>query len=175
VNNFITYMTGDLPVGAYDRTSLANTGIGHYAIDGGIGYTYLDKAGHEFSAVAGLTHNFINPYTQYQNGLDFHLDWGASQFLTKQFFIGAVGYVYNQLTGDSGSGDHVGPFLSRVVGVGPQIGYIFPVGNYQGYLNLKGYEEFDAHDRPHGHNVWLALTFSPPAPPASVSPRMMSR
>jgi hypothetical protein len=69
VNNFITYMTGDIPVGAYDRTSLANTGIGHYAIDGGFGYTYLnEKAGHEFSAVAGLTHNYINPYTQYQNG-----------------------------------------------------------------------------------------------------------
>jgi hypothetical protein len=176
VNNFMTYMVGDIPVGLYDPTSLANTGIGHYAIDGGIGYTYLDeKNGHEFSAVAGLTHNYINPYTQYQNGLDFHLDWGASQFLTKQLFIGAVGYVYNQLTGDSGSGDHVGSFLSRVVGVGPQIGYIFPLGNYQGFLNLKGYGEFDAHDRPHGYNAWLTFSISPPAPPASVSPRTMSR
>jgi Putative MetA-pathway of phenol degradation len=92
------------------------------------------------------------------------LDWGASQFLSKQWLVGAVGYVYNQLTGDSGSGDRVGPFESRVVGVGPQIGYIFPLGTYQGYVNLKGYGEFDAHDRPHGYNTWLTLSISPPAP-----------
>jgi hypothetical protein len=96
-----------------------------------------------------------------------------SQFLSKQWMVGLVGYVYNQLTGDSGSGDHVGPFESRVVGVGPQIGYIFPFGNYQGYLNLKGYGEFDAHDRPHGYNAWLTLSISPPAPtpPSSARPR----
>jgi hypothetical protein len=133
------------------------------------------ETGHEFSAVAGLTDNFINPYTNYQNGVDFHLDWGASQFLTKQFLVGAVGYVYNQLTGDSGSGDQVGAFKSRVVGVGPQVGYIFPLGDYQGYVNLKGYGEFDAHDRPSGYNAWLTLSISPPAPtpPASASPRIM--
>jgi hypothetical protein len=37
VHNFMTYLTGDIPVGAYDR--LANLGIGHAAIDGGGGYT----------------------------------------------------------------------------------------------------------------------------------------
>jgi hypothetical protein len=164
-SNFMTYMTGDLPVGQYDRTSLSNIGIGHYALDGGAGYTYFNpQTGHELSAVAGLTNNYANPYTNYQNGIDFHLDWGMSQFLSKQFLIGAVGYVYNQLTGDSGSGDRVGPFKSRVVGVGPQVGYIFPLGSYQGYLNLKGYGEFDAHDRPSGYNAWLTLSISPPAP-----------
>jgi hypothetical protein len=174
VNNFMTYVTGDLPVGQYDRTSLANTGIGHYTLDGGAGYTYFNpQTGHELSAVAGLTYNYINPYTNYQNGVDFHLDWGMSQFLSKQVLIGAVGYVYDQVTGDSGSGDHVGPFESRVVGVGPQIGYIFPLGNYQGYLNLKGYGEFDGHDRPSGYNAWLTLSISPPTPtpPPSASPR----
>jgi hypothetical protein len=55
-----------------------------------------------------------------------HLDWGASQFLTKQWQVGLVGYWYQQLSCDSGSGDRVGCFKSRVVGIGPQIGYIFP-------------------------------------------------
>ncbi len=170
VNNFMLYGTGDLPVGQYDRTSLSNTGIGHYALDGGVGYTYLDpKTGHEFSAVAGFTHNYMNPYTNYTNGTDFHLDWGASQFLSKQLLIGAVGYVYDQVTADSGAGDRVGPFMSRVVGIGPQAGYIFPLGNYQGYINLKGYGEFDAHDRPHGFNTWLSLTISPPAPTSATT------
>ena len=85
VHNFMTYLTGDIPVGAYDPTRLSNLGIGHGAIDGGGGYTYFNPAsGHEFSAVAGFTYNFKNHDTNYQNGIDFHVDWGASQFLSKQ-------------------------------------------------------------------------------------------
>jgi hypothetical protein len=39
VNNYMTYVTGDIPVGDYDPTRLANLGIGHGAIDSGGGYT----------------------------------------------------------------------------------------------------------------------------------------
>jgi hypothetical protein len=42
VNNYMTYITGDVPVGAYDSNRLSNIGIGHGAIDGGFGYTYLN-------------------------------------------------------------------------------------------------------------------------------------
>ena len=34
---------------------------------------------------------------------------GASQFLSKQFSVGLVGYFYDQVSGDSGSGNRVGP------------------------------------------------------------------
>jgi hypothetical protein len=77
--NFMTYMTGDIPVGLYDSSNLANLGIGHGAIDGGVGYTY---------------------------------------FISKQFLIGAVGYVYKQLTADSGAAPILGPNESQVVGAG---------------------------------------------------------
>ena len=74
-------------------------GLGHGAIDGGAGYTYFNPANQlEFSTVVGMTYNFINPSTQYQNGLDAHLDWGASRFLTKQLNVGLVGYVFQQVT-----------------------------------------------------------------------------
>jgi hypothetical protein len=169
-DNFMVYGTGDIPVGTYSSSSLANLGIGHGAVDGGAGYTYLDETkGHEFTAVGGFTYNLINTSTNYQNGVDFHLDWGASQYLSKQFFIGAVGYLYDQVSADSGSGDRVGAFESRVVGVGPQIGYLFPVGDMQGYLNLKGYGEFDAQHRASGFNVWLTFAISPPAPTPSMT------
>ena len=131
-HNWMTYITGDIPIGLYNSASLANIGIGHGAIDAGGGYTYFNQqTGHEFSAVLGFTYNFMNQATQYKNGVDMHLDWGASQFLTKQWQIGLVGYVYDQLSCDSGSGNRVGCFESRVVGIGPQIGYIFPVGDLQ--------------------------------------------
>jgi hypothetical protein len=169
VNNFMIFVDGDIPVGQYNSSQLANIGIGHGAIDGGVGYTYFDeKAGHEFSAVAGLTGNFRNHSTNYTNGLDFHLDWAAAQFLSKQVFVGLVGYVYDQLTPDQGCHPIICPFESRVFGVGPQLGYLFPVGNMQGYLNLKGYGEFDSNARPDGFNLWLTLSLSP-APPSSTS------
>src|SRR5262245_62492786 len=44
VHNWMTYITGDIPVGAYDSARLANIGIGHGAIDGGGGYTLFQSA-----------------------------------------------------------------------------------------------------------------------------------
>ena len=89
--------------------------------------------------MVGFTYNFENPHTKYQNGVDAHLDWGASYFLTKQFHFGAVGYYYQQLTGDSGTGAKLGPFKSRVAGIGPQLGYIFPVSDFgAGLLQREG-------------------------------------
>lgn len=170
VNNFMTYVTGVIPAGNYSPSRLANLGIGHAAIDAGGGYTYLNPAtGREFSATLGLTYNFENNSTDYQNGVDLHLDWGASQFLSKQFLVGLVGYVYAQISPDGGSGDTLGSFESRVLGIGPQIGYNFPIGSAaQGYINLKGYKEFAAQNRPDGWNLWLTLVITP-APPHPVN------
>ncbi|SEC50870.1 Uncharacterized conserved protein [Rhizobiales bacterium GAS188] len=175
VHNFMVYGTGDIPVGDYDSSRLANLGLGHGAIDGGGGYTYFNPAsGLEFSSVLGFTYNFENQHTKYQNGVDAHLDWGASYFLTKQFHFGAVGYYYQQLTGDSGTGAKLGPFKSRVAGIGPQLGYIFPVGDkVQGYFNVKAYKEFAAKNRPDGWNFWVTVSFSA-APPHPSEPEAVS-
>jgi hypothetical protein len=174
VNNFMAYAMGDIPVGMYSTTNLANIGIGHGAIDGGVGYTYFNpQTGNEFSAVTGLTYNLVNPSTGYQNGVDWHLDWGASHFLTKTLQIGAVGYFYDQVTADRGAAPFLGENLSRVAGVGPQLGFIVPGATTQTYLNLKTYWEFDAANRPSGWNAWVTVSFSPTAPapaPASAPP-----
>lgn len=165
VHNYMTYVATNIPIGRYDPNRLANLGIGHNAIDGGGGYTYLNpQTGQEFSATLGFTYNFENTHTQYQNGVDMHLDLGMSQFVTKQLQLGLVGYAYQQLSCDTGAGNRVGCFQSRVFGAGPQIGYIVPLGeNLQGYLNLKGYREFGAEHRPEGWNAWLTFAISPAA------------
>jgi hypothetical protein len=174
VHNYLWYVTGDIPVGLYSATSLANIGIGHGTIDSGVGYTYFNpQTGNEFSAVLGFTYNFTNPSTLYQSGVDMHLDWGTSHFLTKQFLVGLVGYVYKEIGCDSGTGDHVGCFQSQVIGVGPQAGFIFPVGDLQGYINLKGYREFANQDRPDGWNVWATFVISPAPPTSTATPRRM--
>ena len=80
--------------------------------------------------------------------------------------VGLVGYIYKEIGCDSGSGDRVGCFQSQVFGIGPQIGFLFPVGDMQGYLNLKAYGEFGNANRPAGWNTWVTFSISPPAPGA---------
>ncbi|MET4384707.1 hypothetical protein ABIB73_000442 [Bradyrhizobium sp. F1.4.3] len=46
----------------------------------------------------------------------------------------------------------------------------FSVGGMQGYLNIKGYGEFDAANRPSGWNTWLTFAISPAAPDSTVAP-----
>jgi hypothetical protein len=165
VNNYGIYLTGNIPVGDYNPLRIPNIGLGHAAIDAGGAYTYLDAtAGNEFSGIAGFTYNFGNPDLQYRSGIDFHFDWGASHFLTKQIFAGVAGYAYQQITDDSGQNPILGGFRSRVLGVGPQLGYNFPVGNMQGSLSLRAYGEFDAKNRASGWNTWLIFAISPNLP-----------
>jgi hypothetical protein len=158
VHNWMAYVTGDIPVGAYDSKRLANLGIGHAAIDAGGGYTYLDqKTGREFSAVAGVTYNWKNTDTDYKNGVDSHLDWAVSQFLSANWQVGVAGYVYYQLSGDSGSGAKLGSFKSRVASIGPEFGYAFTIGGLPAYANLRGYWEFWAENRLEGYSVFATL------------------
>ncbi|RJG11068.1 phenol degradation protein [Pseudomonas cavernicola] len=156
VHNFMVYGMGNLPVGAYDPDRLVNLGLGHASMDAGGGYTYFDKK-NEFSAVAGMTYNWENTDTDYQNGIDAHLDWSASHFVTEQTHLGLVGYFYHQVTGDDGSGAVLGDFKSRVSAVGPQAGHFFTVGKELWYTNLKGFYEFDANNRAEGWNLWLTM------------------
>ena len=69
--------------------------------------------------------------TQYRT-IDFHVDWRISQFLSKQFFVGLVGFGYQQITDDFGQNPLLGGFRSRVFGIGPQVGFLFPVGDIRG-------------------------------------------
>jgi len=50
----------------------------------------------------------LSPSTNAQNAeARMHLDWGGSQFLTKQIQVGVMSYVC-EVGCDSGSGDRVG-------------------------------------------------------------------
>ena len=49
-----------------------------------------------------------------------------------------MGYSFNQLTGDTGSGATLGPYISRISAVGPEIGALFPVWGMQGSLKSQG-------------------------------------
>ena len=71
---------------------------------------------------------------------------------------GVAGYFYQQITPDSGSGATLGPFMSRVAGIGPQLGYDFNFGSRSATISTRGYYEFAAQNRPQGWNAWLTFT-----------------
>ena len=121
------YATAGVPVGVYDPTRLATMGLGHWAADGGAGYTYLnEQVGFEWSAVVGFTYNFINPYTQYRSGIDAHLDWAISPYLTEKLHIGAVGYVYNQVPATAARAPRSADSDHALPGSGRRSGFSFP-------------------------------------------------
>jgi len=168
VHNWMAYLTGNIPAGAYDSQRLANIGLGHAAIDAGGGYTYFTpQSGREFSAVLGFTYNFENPDTDYTSGVDAHLGWEVSQTLSVNWRVGLAGYVYYQLSADryptAGTlgllqSKILGDFRSRVAAIGPELGYTFDANGGQGSLNLRGYREFWAQNRPEGYALFATLS-----------------
>ncbi|MBV8192440.1 MAG: transporter [Alphaproteobacteria bacterium] len=159
-HNVMAYLMGSVPTGAYDPNRLAGVGAGHWAIDWGTAYTFLSGK-YEFSLTAGTTYNFVNPSTQYQSGMDGHLDFGTSYALTPSAYVGAVGYFFDQLSPDTGGPLELGGFYSRVAGAGPQVGWSFAAGPVALDVNLRGYKEFASQNRPEGWNAWLTVSLSP--------------
>ena len=166
VHHWMVYLTGDVPVGTYSSTQLANVGLGHAAIDSGGGYTFFNsRTGFEFLSVAGVTFNFTNPNTDYQNGIDSHADLDFAYFLNERFMVGVVGYVYVQLSPDSGSGAKLGSFESGVASLGPEIGYFFKVGGQQLYANFRFYYEYWAQNRVQGGDFFGTVSIPIGSPP----------
>jgi hypothetical protein len=156
---WMVYLTGGIPVGAYDSQRLANIGIGHAAIDAGGAYTYYSvRTGLSLSVGGGFTYNFENWSTDYQNGIDSHMGWSVMQSLSAKWRVGLAGYVYYQLTGDSGSGNTCGACKSRAASVGPQVNYTFTIAGQEWSANLRGYYEFWAQNRLEGYAIFATLS-----------------
>jgi hypothetical protein len=142
---------GIIPSGTYVAGQLSNVSLSRPAIDLFGAFTWLDPAlGWDLSAAAGFTFNQTNTATDYKTGDEFHLEWAATKYLTKEFTIGLVGYFYQQLTPDSGSGASLGAFEGRVVALGGSIGYTFEVGKIPVSTRLRVYREFEVQNRMEG-------------------------
>ncbi|GJE14329.1 hypothetical protein FOHLNKBM_5403 [Methylobacterium longum] len=164
-----TTILGVVPSGSYETGQLSNISLNRPALDLSAAFTYLDPLlGYELSVVPGVTFNWINPATQYLTGTEFHLEWSASKYLSQELSVGMVGYFYNQLTGDSGRGDRIGPFKGRVTALGGQIGYTFKVGVIPVSTNVRVLREFDVTNRFAGTATYLTVSaplwVAPPKP-----------
>jgi hypothetical protein len=66
----MVYSRGGIPVGDYSAEQ------GAWTLDNGFGYTHISMKLPVLNslAVSALTYNFLNPHTDYQNGIDWHTD-----------------------------------------------------------------------------------------------------
>ena len=152
------------PTGEYEQGRLANVGKNYWTFEPGLMASWLSsKIGTEVSLYTGVDFNTVNDATDYQSGTSLHLDLTVAQHLP--LFggfvgVGANGFYYKQLTGDSGSGARLGDFEGMTVGVGPVLSYVRPLGKKTQLLaEVKWLPELDVDQRLKGDYVWFKLGF----------------
>jgi hypothetical protein len=146
----------NVSIGYWERGDPTNIGVNRWAADFTGAVTYLDlKTGFELSGAAGFTFNGENEETNYKTGTEFHLEGAVMQHLSKSFALGLQGYLYQQVTGDSGSGARLGDFEGRVLALGPAIDFSFALGQVPVSGNLRCFHEFDAENRLEGDAGYL--------------------
>ncbi|MDF2115171.1 transporter [Roseiarcaceae bacterium H3SJ34-1] len=158
--NFHWSLSGmaNVPIGDYQKGALANIAFHRWAGDLSAAGTWLDpNIGLDISGVIGVTFNGKNTSTEYRTGTELHIEGAVSQYFTKEFSVGAIGYYYQQISDDSGPGAKLGSFRGRVAALGPTASYTFNVGIIPVTARLKVVREFHTENRLQGTAAWLSL------------------
>lgn len=153
------------PTGSFDVGHLANAGKNHFTFDQMIGASFTSqKTGTEITAFFGYAVSTENPDTNYRNGDIIHLEGVIQQFLplgskTTLLGVGANAFLYEQVTGDSGSGAKLGAFEGHSAGVGPVLTFVKIMGKRAMSVQVKWLPELDTKNRLNGDWVWVSGGF----------------
>jgi hypothetical protein len=149
------------PTGDYDKGKLANLGKNYWTFEPALSLSYISsKIGLELSAFAGMDFNTENDKTDYRSGTQFHLDFTVAEHLP--LFggivgVGANGFYYQQITGDSGSGAKLGDFKGMTLGIGPVLSYGTKLLGKDIVGEVKWLPEMDVEKRLKGNYIWFKL------------------
>lgn len=167
------------PTGSYNTATVnipnrtidaLNTGKNIWSLQPVFAITKMNPAtGLELSGAASLLFSTRNKATDYQNAPALNLEGTVMQHLPSGWAFGAVGYLYQQLGDDSGSGAEAtklalgaSSLQARVYGAGPTVTHSgATVFGKQASFQLKYFTEFGAKRRFESDTLWLnmALTF----------------
>jgi hypothetical protein len=151
------------PTGSYEKGRLGNPGLNYWTFDPNVGAAYSDKkSGFNAMLRVGYAINTENPDTDYQSGSLLHFEGTIQQILpvgSGFLTIGAEGFYFEQITGDSGAGATLGDFKGRTAGLGPVLGYIQPFGKESLVVELKWLPELDTKNRLEGDYIWLKVVY----------------
>jgi hypothetical protein len=138
------YLLGEIPTGRYHTGFYPIIGLNRPSLDIGWAFTYFDKDSKvEIDGAVGFMTSGENWDTQYQTGNEFHAEWAIGYKFDNGLEIGVVGYDYRQLTGDSGPGAILGPFISSGDAVGPGLSYSTKIGETPVVIQARDYEQYD--------------------------------
>jgi hypothetical protein len=149
------------PVGDYDVSDSANIGLNYWTFETDFAMTYLNQeTGQDYSVVLGYGYNTENDDTDYQSGDEVHIDYIFNQFLSESLAIGLHGFIFKQVSGDSGDGAILGDFKAEAAGIGPAIMWIPP--KYEGEVAFvaKWLHEYDSENRIEGDHVFISFMMS---------------
>lgn len=152
------------PTGSYEKGKLANVGKNYWTFEPLVSFSYMSsKIGLEISAYAGMDFNTKNTATEYRSGTQFHIDLTVAQHMPLFggiIGIGANGFWYQQVSGDSGSGATLGNFQGRTLGVGPVLSYITKAWGKDLAAEVKWLPEMDVKKRLKGDYIWFKLAMA---------------
>ena len=151
------------PTGEYEVGQLANVGKNYWTFEPGIMASWLSSTiGTEITLYTGVDFNLENQDMDYTSGTSLHLDLTVAQHLPLLggfVGVGANGFYYEQISGDSGADARLGDFKGRTLGVGPVVSYIRQIGGTQLLAELKWLPELDTDNRLEGDYIWFKLGF----------------
>lgn len=149
------------PTGHFKKGKLANVGKNYWTFEPAVSLSYLSsKIGLEVSAFAGMDFNTKNNATDYRSGTQFHLDLTVAEHLPLLggfIGVGANGFYYQQITGDSGSGARLGDFKGRTIGIGPVLSYATKIWKKDLVAEVKWLPELSVKNRLEGDYIWFKL------------------
>lgn len=147
------------PTGDYSKGFNASIGRDRWSIDALWSMTYAPPDTRlQVSAAIGYGINGPNDITRYRSGNEAHLELAMGARLSPHWVVGAAGYIYRQVTADSGLGATLGGLEGRVCGAGPALNYGTRIGSHPFSLGIRYYKEFDAHDHFHGDLALASAT-----------------
>lgn len=163
----ITGLDINLPVGSYDRTSIANFSRHYWNVEPIIALAYYKKHLRldvkmmydiNFKNTDAQINGFNPTGAGYRSGNEFHADYAATYALSSKVQVGIAGYYYKQTTGDKVDSpaaqqviDALRGFKGETFAGGPSLrvglGKVQLIGTWQ--------HEFYADYRPQGDKVWI--------------------
>lgn len=149
------------PTGPYSVTSLAPSGYNYWTFEPALGFTYYEpQYGIELTLYAAIDFNTINYATEYKTGDEFHIDWIAAKYFQHGFTLGLGGYVYKQVTGDSGAGAVLGSYKDYIFSIGPVMKYGTQIMQVPFSVEFKALPRIRAVNAPDGTALWLNFNLS---------------
>lgn len=147
------------PTGDYTKGFTPSTGHNRWAADGVWSFTWIPHKGHTaFSMALGYGVNAPNSITHYRSGNEAHLEAAIGQRITPHWEVGLAGYMYRQVSADSGPGALLGTLKGRVNGAGPAINFNTRIAGQPFSFTARYYKEFDAKRHFQGDLVLASVT-----------------